>query len=240
MHPEHFQIYHTREDLPHWRCTRSACAAGTLQLVADSLRTEADYESQRRMQTPDYGFTAGDDTGRYTMTLQCRHCGDRVMAIGAYGPEEWEIEGTEHTVEVFYPKYFVPPVPLIALTPACPAPVRAALDPAFATYWSAPGLAANAIRVALERLMDAQQMPASGSLHDRLVAFGKQQPGVADFLMAAKWVGNAGSHAGVADHKDIRDILAMIELALTTLYPPDHAALAAKAAKYIQNKGRPG
>lgn len=209
-------------------------------MIGGSLRTEMDHDSKTRAEWPHYGFAGPEDSGRYSMVLACRDCDDRVMVVGRYQHEEWEIDRQTHMAEVFYPEYFVPAIPLIAIPPACPPSVRAALEHAFAAYWALPGQAANAIRVALERLMDALGIFPVGTLHARLTEFAKQHPGPhADFLMAANWVGNAGSHDGVALHNHVRDILQMVEVTLASLYSPDLSALAAKAAQFIEHKGRP-
>nr|WP_277990327.1 DUF4145 domain-containing protein [Pandoraea sp. LA3] len=169
------------------------------------------------------------------MVLRCASCNDKIIVTGIHGTEEWETPFGEDFVELLYPKFFLPAVPIINIPDACPSSIRYALYQAFSAYWSSPKNSANSIRIALEHLMDEQQIPPN-NLHQRIEAFGKIRPDIHDFLEAAKWVGNDGSHKGEVEHSLVLDVLEMVEHALEVLYPKDVSALRKKAQAIRESK----
>ncbi|MEN4912709.1 DUF4145 domain-containing protein [Erwinia amylovora] len=84
---------------------------------------------------------------------------------------------------------------------------------------SAPGPAANAIRIALEELMTALGVPEMRSLHLRIEALTEQFSEHKAALMAIKWLGNAGSHEqDSVSVFDIDQAYRIIEFVLSKIY----------------------
>lgn len=221
-----FQPYHASESVPRWRCTRRACKEGRLFPKTKGAHYATSFESEQ-IQHPGQDDPR-NEFGRYSMVLQCSSCADMVIVVGEYGTEDWETADGDTLVDFLSPKFVLPAVPLIEIPTTCPANVRDSLIDAFSAYWSSPKNAANSIRIALEHLMDEQQVPEA-RLHNRIETFGKIRPDTHDFLEAAKWVGNEGSHKGEMTHRRVLDILEMIEHALDVLYPKDLSELRKKA-----------
>ncbi|MDN7184627.1 DUF4145 domain-containing protein [Caballeronia sp. SEWSISQ10-4 2] len=229
-----FRTYHSQDKVPGWPCTRMECG-GSLDAVEGSLRHEGAYDSAQAMAYQSYHPEM--DNGRYLMALRCTRCDDRVVVAGAYGSEEVELPDRFEHEEMLYPKFFFPALPIIEIPSTCPQGVRIALTQAFSAYWSSPGNTANSMRIALERLMDEQNI-AAGNLHRRIEIFDRSHPETGEFLEAAKWVGNVGSHEGEVTHERVLDVLELVEHALEVLYPKDTTRLRDTARAIIAAKGK--
>ncbi|KQN28090.1 hypothetical protein ASF00_09280 [Sphingomonas sp. Leaf34] len=108
--------------------------------------------------------------------------------------------------------------------------------------WQSAEGAANQIRQAVEHLMDEQGVtkavaPAFKSLHSRIEEFKLTDPTNAEILLAIKWLGNSGSHAGGLTRTDVFDAFDFIEHALVNLYDTTTAELIAKARAINTQKG---
>ncbi|MDJ0455171.1 DUF4145 domain-containing protein [Gordonia amicalis] len=147
-----------------------------------------------------------------------------------------------------------PALPLFELPDDVPDAVVTELDRAAAVVWADPRSAITALRTGLERLMDAQGVPARNkvgrhlSLHQRLVDFrtgaaagttdAATRVEASDLLEAVKWVGNDGTHTGSTPitAADVLEIAEFIEIALKMLYAPNNAAALARAKRIIASK----
>ncbi|MGX0617655.1 uncharacterized protein DUF4145 [Cupriavidus metallidurans] len=188
------------------------------------------------------GYHPELDVGRYSMVLKCSACGDPAVTVGTWGHQMWDLQDSWEYVECMYPKYILPPIPMISVPPDCSVKVKESLTDAFQIYWSSPGNAANSIRIGLERLMDDLGVQSHNGtkalvLHERIAKYRVTRPDIADCLEAAKWVGNSGSHGSPVTHENVLDVLEIVEHALAQIYPKDHSHIVAKAAKIIAAKG---
>jgi hypothetical protein len=229
-----FQTYHSEGKVPDWPCARTQCG-GSLEAVEGSLRHEGAYDSVQAMDYQSYHPEM--EYGRYVMALRCAQCDDRVVVAGAYGSEEVELSDRFEYADMLYPKFFFPALPIIGIPSTCHQSVRIALNQACSAYWSSPGNAASSVRIALERLMDEQNV-APGNLHYRIQIFERSHPEISDFLEAAKWVGNVGSHDGEVTHERVLDVLELVEHALEVLYPKDTTRLRDAARAIINARGK--
>jgi hypothetical protein len=229
-----FRTDHSPDRIPGWPCIRTQCG-GVLEAVEGSLRHEGAFDSAQAMDYQSYHPEL--DYGRYVMALRCVHCDDRVVVAGAYGSEEVELSDRFEYADMLYPKFFFPALPIIEIPSTCPQGVRTAFTQAFSAYWSSPGNAANSLRIALERLMDEQNI-APGKLHHRIEILGRSHPETGEFLEAAKWVGNVGSHEGDVTHERVLEVLELVEHALQVLYPKDTTRLRDTARAIIAAKGK--
>ncbi len=97
---------------------------------------------------------------------------------------------------VCQPLYFHPALEVFSIPVSCPKEVAEQIRMAFSHYFYAMKASANAIRTALELLMDAQKvkktkMEKSGkrkpqTLHARIEDFGKLSPDLNPYLVAIK------------------------------------------------------
>jgi hypothetical protein len=145
------------------------------------------------------------------------------------------------TYKRYYPTYFSPTLDLF--------PVRAdawgedlakSVRRSFALYWSDRRSAANALRRALEVLMDQQQITGS-SLHDKINAYAGLHLDASALADALRYIGNHGSHGnGPLTHEDMQTAYEILEGVLNYAFPDDKdQQLLQKAQKINQEKKPP-
>ncbi|OZF26010.1 DUF4145 domain-containing protein [Rhodococcus sp. 14-2483-1-2] len=190
-----------------------------------------------------------DITGVFTVHLRCTRASCAAV-VAVFG--EMFVDVNENYVpwddsrqlESFYRvRNFYPPVLVAECTDAVPDEVVQQLRRVGALVWMDAPAAMTAVRSAVEALMTAQGVSAttrSGkfrSLDDRLDEFAGAEPGLELFLRAAKWVGNEGTHvASTVTATDVLDMVEYVEIALSALYAPDHAAAVARAGRILAAK----
>jgi hypothetical protein len=76
-------------------------------------------------------------------------------------------------------------------------------------------------------------------LHDRILSFKNKhsQSDAADFLLAIKWLGNAGSHVGRITKDDVLDGFDMLEVALDKIFVHAARTLSKKVTAVNRRKG---
>ncbi len=190
-----------------------------------------------------------DIKGVFTMHLRCTKGGcEHVVAVSGdmfveqnsnYDP--WD-SSTFHAT-LYQVRSFYPPVLVAEYTDNVPAGVVDQLRRVGALIWMDAPAAMTAVRSAVEALMTAQGVSATTrndkfrSLDNRLDEFAESEPDLALFLRAAKWVGNEGTHvASTVTAKDVLDMVEYVEIALSALYAPDHAAAVARAGRILAAK----
>jgi hypothetical protein len=117
---------------------------------------------------------------------------------------------------------------MIEIPKAVPADVREQLIKSFQLFWSDVESCANRIRASVERLLKHQRIKAkklarsgkrvSLSLHERIQLFEAKDKGLAENLMAVKWLGNAGSHTSPIQADDLLDGYEIMEHVLAEIY----------------------
>ncbi|WP_207843880.1 DUF4145 domain-containing protein [Williamsia soli] len=204
------------------------------------------------------GYEPDDIRGVFSGRLVCVNllCGEVVSVLGdfAVGWDEGPTGRTE-LGEFLKVRMLHPALSLVETPSGVPEPVVTELDRAAAIIWSDPRSAITALRTGLERLMDAQGVPAQAAsggpplgLHKRLKDFrtgaasgttdAATRANASDLLEAVKWVGNDGTHAGGAtiDAAAVLEMAEFIEIALRMLYAPNNAAALARAKRIITSK----
>lgn len=171
--------------------------------------------------------------------------GEGKVDVTAYYEEAYE-QYIEDYTDTFTPHVFSPPLNLFVIPHRCPLEVRKEIISAFGLFWNDISACANRIRLALEMLMTNQGVKRfsnskgkrnSLSLHSRLELYKKIQPEVADHLLAIKWIGNSGSHAGKIEKGDIIDALELLEYSLNKLYDDTEKRVNDLARKINRAKG---
>jgi hypothetical protein len=147
-------------------------------------------------------------------------------------------------------RYFTESPLLVDIPEATPEPVVDELLESFQLYWCDPLACANRIRSAVEKLLTSQKIPQTNggstkgsgrrflSLHARIERFHAKQPGIADKLMALKWIGNAGSHAAAITKDDTLDGYELLDWVLDALYAKRHRRASA-LSKEINRRRAP-
>jgi hypothetical protein len=191
--------------------------------------------------------------GRFAALFVCGNsdCKNVVAACGPVQQAEFLCEGTDGMYDdykdAFTPTFFQSAPPLFPLPSKCPDDVNRALKGAFQLYWPNRHACANAMRGALERLLDELHVKrfaiARGkrvriNLHDRILDLAKTRPDVAELLMAVKWMGNDGSHEGdtTLTMDDVMDGFDIFEHLLELLFVKQSTRVAKLASKINKRK----
>jgi hypothetical protein len=100
-------------------------------------------------------------------------------------------------------------------------PLERELDYAFGHFWNDFAGCSNAIRRAIEVLLDDLKVPERPNLHQRIELFQKENANIGDKLMAIKWIGNSGSHKDKPTREDLLDGFDILDYCLEKLYKRD-------------------
>ena len=172
------------------------------------------------------------------------------MMSGTYTlrEEPWTMGATR---QEYFPLYRIraiePPPALIRLSNAIPEEITDELFRAFRLFWIDGQACANAIRGVVEvflNQMRVRKTAGSGrrrdrlSLHRRIEEFGKKNSRLSEALMAAKWIGNVGSHAEPVARETLLDGFDLLEFVLEEAFE-DRIGRVARLAKDVnRRKGR--
>ncbi len=181
-----------------------------------------------------YGHEAWDPewiTYRFTVTCFCdrAHCGETSYVSGSGCVDQrYDYEGHIEHYNSFRIHTFYPAPQLIGIPENVPFEVEDLLSKSFSLYWVDISAAANALRAALEALLNELQVPnsrvnAEGKtvriyLHHRLEIWGKTHKDYAELCLALKEVGNLGSHGETVRSSHYFGSLEIFQHVLTQLY----------------------
>lgn len=246
-----YQLPFGRNQLPSWRCP--VCSAGNLTLDPKHLQARETAQSKRDRKHPD----SEPDWIRYVFscTFYCSNpgCQEPVVCSGTGAVQYVEVEDEEFgwgqsPEDRFTPKFFIPALVLMDIPGECRASVAVHLEESFALFFSNPGAALNAARAAVEALLTDLGVKrfsvAKGkkrhpiSLHHRILSLPAKYQHLADLMLAAKWLGNAGSHDSTPPAQaDVRVMYDLVEHVLSEIYEEKSKKLIAIAKKVNKKKG---
>ncbi|RYG19797.1 MAG: DUF4145 domain-containing protein [Caulobacteraceae bacterium] len=238
-------------NLPAWPCP--TCATG--RLTAPEKLTSIESGPSKKAHEHDAWEPEWIES-RFIGMLKCNNSAcEEICAISGYGGIDFDHEydeefgWTQVWVDYYHPIAISPSPPIFPVVPDWPEPVKKALQEAFGLFWSDLDSCANKLRAAVEALLNDRGVPnftqpikgkkrAQLNLHTRIERFKSTEPIVAELLMAIKWIGNHGSHAGEGlRREDILTSAELMEHALTELYKPANNAI--KKALAINKKKGP-
>lgn len=236
-------------DRPIWQCP--TCNLGSLDfptnwaIIKPNAKTIRENDLYLR-EFPD------EIKNHFTGFLKCSNtdCGENVAVIGESSYSmDWDEENHEReAVKYYIPKYFYPPIHIFELSQHCPQDIRNQVINSFSHFFADESAAANAIRTALEIIMDDQKVKKSIinsknkretlKLHARIDIFGKSHADLKPYLIATKWIGNAGSHVGAVSRAALLDGYELLEHCIDELYdkPVRMKELTAKAKNINRSK----
>lgn len=236
-----------RSKLP-WACPE--CMGARLTIVDDSFQTGqtgASLESVRHEASePEWV------DGRFVCLLCCSNCSGLVALAGKYRVQDdrhYGPNGEEGDYEEYYtPLFFADAPDIIHLPPRTPSRVVDHLKRSFGLYWSDPEGCVNCIRTSVEALLTARRIPRTArkksgaprrfiSLHERVELFRANDQPNGELLLAAKWIGNAGSHSRTVTHDDALDAYELVLLVLEQLYDDRRARVQAISRGVIRREG---
>jgi hypothetical protein len=193
---------------------------------------------------------------RFILLLKClgTNCGEVISVSGTTKHEvsqqedEFSSNGWDYVDRITMFPRFVDPAPAMFDVPLqCPQEVSDHIACAWLLYWVDHQACANRLRSALESLLDhlgiarstinKHRKRQSLSLHSRVERLSKRHPVAANMLMAAKWIGNVGTHGNQITDSDLFDQMDLLEHALELLVAKRPQKLRLLAAKIKKAKG---
>ena len=235
---------------PSPRCPE--CGAGTVSFGKPTEFVTAEMEKAREHDLYDPEWERGTFVAKGTCGAS--HCLQVVIATGTWRvdykttggyPQSYSDQfATFYQVRQVHPPISLMELPEGAVNEAIGS-VADGLLTAGAVLFSAPGLAATALRGCIERFLSiegiARKTDKGGfrQLDQRLVEWREQdaaREGVADLMLAVKWLGNTGTHEDSAlTVSDVLDGVRLLNEAFHRLYVSP--AITAAAAAINASKG---
>lgn len=227
LEPGHLLERFTLKTLPPFPCPR---CGKTMVVMPESSK---DGEAANSSKGYDSGTVEHEQRwGVFTVILKCSdsECSEHV---GVVGVSRNEVEdnprtGGETIVDSLEPRYFTPTINLFRIPDRCPKPIHDAVTASFAVFWSDPSAAGNALRSAVEALLDQLRVKKwernqKGQkqrlrLHKRIEILRSKRPDWGAILMAIKWIGNTGSHERVLTKVDVMTGYGLLEFALVEIF----------------------
>lgn len=231
--------------LPEWPCP--TCGKGYLKFEKELFLNKETGPSEAAHEHDAWEPEWVERRFAGLLTCNFGNCGDLVAIVGDVSIVEhydYDYDGqqTQEYLERYKPRC-LSPAPLPIRPPEeTPKLVNDALREAAGLIWQSAEGAANQVRQAVEHLMDELGVTKSTSgaylpLHNRIKEFEAKDAKNAEILLAVKWLGNSGSHAGGLTRDDVFDAFDMVELVLVNLYDTTTATIMAKVKAVNSQKG---
>jgi len=245
----------TKDDVPKWKCPD--CQNGTLFIDKDTFKCEFDNKS-KKLYAEDYAEIEMLSL-KFKSDLVCddKDCGERVYMMGVGSPEENFYrdpkDPSSTVIEYFQPTAILPAPYIISIPDGISSKLENLLISSFSLFWGDISSCANKIRIFIEYLLDDQgvarhPIDKAGiadlnrmlGLHSRLKRFQTSNSGLADKLMAVKWLGNTASHSGFIDDDDLLDAFELIDFVLDELYVAPQKRLSSEkiASRLTEKHGK--
>jgi hypothetical protein len=233
-----------KDRIPTWTCP--VCNTGIIKLQQNSWYHQETAESKRDYADEDWE----PDWIRYifSCTFICNNdlCQEPVSCCGiGHVEDEQYIDDSnrwcrEHN-DVFSPKFFQPSLRFIEIPSNCPSDVYECLQKSFSLYFTDANASLNCARMAIECILDNLEADKKSgqSLHKRIISLPDKHNELKELLLAAKWLGNSGSHAGdTCTSKDVHVAYELLEFIINEIYDNKKERLSDIAKKVNEQKGR--
>lgn len=240
-----WEAHLTRFHAPRWLCPR--CGKGHLVLNPESVFFRPSGEAYARLDE-DPSDRGNDLELRFSATLQCNYqaCKETAAVAGVGHEKETYEQGHRELYVVLFPRFISPSPHLFAIPTATPASIADLIKSAFVLSWGDYEACLNRVRMCLEMLLDGLRIPRSAmskkgqrkplNLHQRIERAQAKVPSTNPFLMAAKHLGNAGSHSGGLTRSDAFDALDLLETIVTAIYG-EQKNVSRLALRIVKNRG---
>lgn len=235
---------------PAWRCP--SCNAGILNITDGTF-----YEEELSQSRRDRDHDAWEPEWVqliYSCMLRCSNttCQEAASSVGsgsyvAEGGYDSEGRLAENWIAYYEPEFFVPHLKMFAVPANTPADVASAMHESFRLFFCNPSSASNHVRIALELMLNDMKVKRYStnkggrkpiSLHHRIQLLPQKHDKIKDLCVAAKWLGNAGSHSnGQFTRDDVLDAYEIVQTVLTALYDPKDKSTRDLAKRVNKKKG---
>lgn len=224
------------------------CKLGDLQDRKDSIQTVTTTSYDRNID--DDAWEPDWEHGFFHGVLYCGRsaCKEKMVVSGEYRMNECRKAYEYH--QQFRLRYAIPAIPLAAPPANTPKVIVDEIERASSIVWADPAGAANALRRAVEALLNHQGVNKTKvvkgkrkymSAHERIGLFKSKQPIAADSMEAVKWLGNAGSHdSTILTSSHCVESAEYLNHALKLLYDKSDAELAKRVKAVNKAKGLRG
>jgi len=192
----------------------------------------------------DGGWDIYDYEGVFSAPLMCNACNETVFSSGKTFYDIYYVEAADGSPDAehkktFQTQFFIPPLKYIKIPLTCPNSVSECLMESFSLFPLSSASTANKIRVSIEKLLDSFQIPAEINLHQRIESI-KDNPKLSHLekaMIALKWIGNEGSHAGkTLSNENIETAFLIVEHVLSEIYEPEKS-IHSIVNSVVTNKG---
>lgn len=239
------QLSFWRDEVPDYPCP--SCGRGRLKLKGPLL---SEFTAHTNRYKKELWFD-WEEHGEFIFSglLNCGSCSEPVFIVGDGYPEpEVYDEEDGRPYQKLSPshnvKYVQPHLKLIDYPEELSVEFKTQINSAFTLYFSNPSACCNSIRCAVEALLTEWGIPSKRKndkhfpLSDRLDLLAGKYEEYRDLLVAVKWLGNSGSHAGQSfSHKNALDGFEMLEHVLSRAYDQLGPRLSAMAEQINAHKG---
>jgi hypothetical protein len=199
---------------PNYPCPH--CRSGSLRLREGAVQRVGPYKA-KSSKLSDTAFAG---------MLDCRACEGSVVVVGYVRKDD-----------ALVPRGIYPAPPIINVPTSVPRTVVAELDLAFSLFWVDLSSCANKIRVSLERLLDALDVP-EGALSNRIHAAESNNKLQTEVFHALREVGNVGSHGSGTRREVVLDAFEIYEDQLHKLFDPRGSRVATLTKRIRSTKGK--
>jgi ssDNA-binding Zn-finger/Zn-ribbon topoisomerase 1 len=246
-----FKLPFTTQRGTNYQCP--TCGKGNLIIKEGTFHQRQTKSTLDSQDHPEYS-NDWDET-IYSCLFECSNtaCNDVIASSGrGRVEEEYDIFDDGSWGRVFetwyFPKIFTPNLKVFICPEGTPEDVEGEIDKSFSLIFIDPASSANHIRVALEHLLTFMRIKRYEtkrgrrvllSLHKRIQLLPEKFENIKDIFLAAKWLGNAGSHSNHQVTRD--DVLDSYELTIEILDKvfSNKTAKARALAKKINKKKGP-
>jgi Domain of unknown function (DUF4145) len=221
-----YKLPFTRTSAPDWQCP--TCKKGTLNLDDKKFNCEELANSR------DHSFDEWEPewiSYCYSCVLVCSNpkCKETVASVGT-GEVDWYPTEDENGYpdqaydDYFRPKYFIPHLVFFSIPENAPRNANELIMKSFDLFFADPNASLNQIRAAFEVVLTDLGVKRYNrvrgklqfiSLHNRINLLPAKFQKLKEMMIAIKWLGNAGSHAG--KEPTIDDVLDAYELTIFIL-----------------------
>jgi len=238
--------YFTLENNANWECP--TCGR-TLFLIKDTLK-EFESSATQKISGKSYSHQM-----EFSLVFSCvfkcvnNKCNEYVACTGESFHDVDIKEDPYGNAEQIYPKYykpkyFYPNIELFKIPTSVPEKISKSIQKSFEMFFCNHYAALNEIRSAVERLLEFWGLSSTNAngkfipLNNRIDNIPSSHEKYKDHLMAAKWLGNAGSHMGTEiKEKDIIDAYELISYVLNEVFESDHHRISSISNAININKG---
>ena len=245
-----FKLPFWQDRKPNWPCP--TCGSGVLLLHDDAMTVRESAATIKGRKDPEFFYEWAEL--RFSAMLTCSNsaCKESVALVGRGGVDiDYSYDEDGNTVGEYYKiyraEYFYPHLRMFNAPKAVPIDVTEEIEKSFSVYFADPDAASNHVRKAVEALLTGLKVKRflvqKGKrrpidLHTRIKGLPARFSGVRDILLAIKWLGNAGSHAGSEiSHDDVLDAYELLEEALSEIYAPRTKRIEKLAKEINRRKG---